>query len=305
VLRLQGSGLDDSAADVVISINGSSCYNNERTSEICKPCTSSTTGECGEDGVCLSAGSGAFCYKYCAFEGDASCPSGSFCDTVQISSGLYQITTYVCTVRALDSGSGCRSSDSPADSEAYRCEAPEVYHQTIPSGASNLRSLAISVNSDGEAASATVTVPLTNFSNSCSVDSDCFDHNPCTVDVCDNSSSLCLHDYLDGCESSRFRLRESRYPFTYDVLVRSGMQALQENFTATIASLGTQSSSSYIDDYTPETVDLRMDFNYFGSSFSKVSLNPNGLVAFPPFPDCQGYAGSIYVSTCDAVIIYA
>jgi hypothetical protein len=246
---------------------------------------------------------GSFCYKYCAFEGDTSCPSGSFCDIVQISSGLYQITTYVCTVRALDSGSGCRSSDSPAETEAYQCEAPEIYHQTIPSGASYSRSLEISINSDGEATSTVVSVPLTSFANTCTRDSDCFDKNPCTVDTCDNSSSICMHDYLDGCESSRFRLRESMLPFTYDVLVRSGVEAAQDDFKTTIASMGTQSSSSYIDDYAPETVNLHMNFKFFGSSFSKASLNPNGLVAFPPFPDCQGYAGSIYVSAENLLVI--
>lgn len=304
VLRLQGTALTGNAADAVISVNGSTCYNTERTSEICKPCESSTTGECGIDGVCLSAGRGSFCYKYCAFEGDASCPSGSFCDTVQISSGGKVITTYVCTVRSMDPGSsGCSSTDSPAGTDVYKCDAPEVYHQTSSgtiSAYQSLWSLTISVNSDGQAAVAQVTLPSSSFMGACERDSDCFDNNPCTVDSCNSTSKTCIHDYLSGCESSLFRTREVRYPFTYDVFVREGVAAQQDEFKANVTTLGTRSSSSLIDDYAPETVALNMDFKFFGSLFSDISLNPNGMVAFPPFPECQGYAGSIYVSFCQA-----
>ena len=288
ILGLYGSGLVTSESDISIQLNGKRCFNTESCAEQCKSCALES---CDSDFVCIDF---LYCYRYCSGSEDRSCPCGTVCEYYEIPYYGYLIPSFVCTPRPFSSG-GCTANDSPIGIQKFQCDSPELSLQPPPQNSALTVVVSAVSGTDGVAKSNVL--DMADITVLCKDDSDCFDHNVCTVDKCDVLSKSCVNSEIDElCESTQFRIRESHRPFTYQAYVESNMFSSQLAFESIMRVEGTESLASSTDDYPMEEVQIGFNFNFFGSKWDSIAINPNGLLSLPPFPyNCFGLASSVLV----------
>jgi hypothetical protein len=274
-----GDNLGYDEGDVAFMAGGWSCYSPEACSQVCRSCRGS---ECGVGSACLSG----HCYQYCAGLSDASCPCSTTCMEAPLSYGYTLIIpTFICSPAPIaDKGCAALPYPSPTAQSTFKCNAPQLLFQ--PEGAVNV---SVTTSQGGAVGAIAMAAPA-----QCETDDDCFDSDVCTVEVCSNSTHTCAYSAVPDCGSSPPPVREHRFASAYNTLAVTGMGTEQETFRQQLVQRGLLSSASIVDDTPHEALELGFNFSYFGSVYERVSLSPNGVLAFPPFQPCEIESYSSY-----------
>ena len=291
-VTLKGENYGMERDSISATINSEDCADVDLCHTVCQPCT---TYSCPTGSVCLSMSSYRGCFMYCAGEDDTSCPCSTSCRqvNVRITQASY-LSTHLCAPDQLS----C-TNYFPSSGSHLQCHSPSVYSQIYEEyeWSNAEQEISLSVENDATVFS-NVLQPL-----QCTADSDCFDMNAYTTDSC-NEMGICnytkkeyiLSETLSnsnlnvtvavGTTPGHIRDRTTPYTYTWFHLADQGLS--QSLFESTIHEFGMQSSVSDVDDYPVEFFDLDFSINYFGNTWNEVSINPNGILAFPPYSHCWG-----------------
>ena len=270
-LKGEGFGLDDNATRV--SIAGENCGSLEICSHVCAKCDAST--RCAPDSQCIRYGSTSRCFPYCGGPDDKSCPCDSKCMPLDLDA--YSIGRHFCTPQSFDIGSDV--CDGYLQNE-IRCDAPLAKSVELENQIKHL-------NYSATIGSAIFVGPLLNLVLFCDVDSDCFDSNICTMDLCDGGS--CRFRPIAGCLTDATYIADRSTNFYYATYVRTQQFTVQQQFVDDMVHDGTLSSISNSDDYPIQYLNLEFNFPFFGELVSSVGLNPNGVITLPPFQPCTSF----------------
>ena len=265
-----GKNLGYDEDPLLISVGGTSCYSVESCSSQCRYCESSAT--CGVGGVCLSRK----CYQFCSGLSDLSCPCDSTCQAVALYFSGYSVPSFICSPLPVEEG-GCPDS-APSTTQEFRCQAPQL--QRAP----NAEEVSVEVITENGGSYKDFSFEVSKV---CSSDTECFDNDICTVDLCNDVNKTCQYLPIENCGSSSLNLKEHQYARKYDVVSQTGMTAEHNTFLALMRAKGTESTVSGHDDAPHEIVELGFNFSYFGSTYSRISISPNGAVSLPPFQTCE------------------
>ena len=120
----------------------------------------------------------------------------------------------------------------------------------------------------------------------CEIDSDCYDGNMCTLDVCNAASKLCEYSLL-GCTSNPTIYRSTFKanaiaPFLYKSFTFLENEHILSNFTHILLKVGTKSTSSDLDDNPGRNYDLHFSFDFFGNKVKQIAIDPNGIIHLLP-----------------------
>jgi len=283
-------GLDRDALRV--TMNGDQCADVDLCHTVCQSCHSNS---CPTGSVCLSMNSFRGCFPYCSGGSDTSCPCSTTCQQVNVAiSQSSYISTHLCAPPHLD----CRHYVPPSGSH-LQCHTPSIYSQIYDDHiwSNTAQDVTVTVHTDAVAIREEIAVLQ------CSQDSDCFDMDAYTTDSC-NDEGVCVYsqnvegsDEVGGDEgtglvpahgSTLSHVRDRSTPFTYAWFQLSGQNASQLAFQAEVVERGVESKAGSVDDYPVDFLDLDFTFNYFGNSVTEVTVNPNGVISFPPFSHCWG-----------------
>lgn len=269
-LTVIGNELGYAEESTLISAAGPNCYEIESCSRVCRPCSLSST--CGIGSACFSGN----CYQYCSGIFDLSCPCDYTCQAEYLYSNGWSVPIFVCSPNPVDIG-GCPDSVITTQME-FRCSAPQLLY--VP----DEQEVEIGFIIESKSTTGNFIIPV---HKSCAGNTDCFDNNICTVDVCNMASLTCEYNPVASCESTAFRVREHQYSTVYDTLAEYGMGDMHQSFVTKIRDSNHVSSVSIVDDAPHEYIDIGFNFSYFGSVFSRLAINPNGAISFPPFQPCE------------------
>jgi hypothetical protein len=295
-VSLTGSnyGLDRDA--LAVTLNSEQCTDVDLCHTVCQSCTSFS---CPTGSVCLSMNSFRGCFMYCGGSEDTSCPCSTTCQQVNVAiSQTSYVATHLCAPANLD----CRYYSPYSGDSHLQCHTPSIYSQIYDGNSwpNSKQAVTLNVNHDALAFTSELSAPK------CTRDSDCFDMDSYTSDTC-STEGICTYskrmvaplnseqseDVVTPAEglshgSTLSHIRDRTTPFTYAWFHLSDQESSQESFETELKQLGTESRAGNVDDYPVDYLNLDFTFNYFGNSLTEVTVNPNGVISFPPYSHCWG-----------------
>lgn len=305
VVSGSGYGLDRDV--VAVTLNGESCADVDLCHSVCQSCTTSPSS-CPTGSICLGmTGSPMGCYLYCAGPEDTSCPCSTSCVlvSIQVSQTGY-LPTHLCAPEHFS----CSSYSPVSGTDSHlQCHTPSVYSQLyLEEGDEWLndeQEATISVQHDAVVLAPTALSPLR-----CTADADCFDLDAYTSDTC-SEQGVCIYSKRENFtvnsdpavseemaiassrSSTLSHVRDRTTPFTYVWFQLSEQETAQASFESDVNRYGTSSSVSLVDDFPVDFFNLDFTFEYFGNMVTEVSVNPNGVLSFPPFSHCWGMISNL------------
>ena len=256
--------------------------------EVCNghQCQSCMDNPCSLDSVCLVNNSGgiARCYMYCGGPTDASCPCGSFCDTVTVSSRTATSSTSLslslCTYQSFHSYS---DGTCPVENkDSIICKIPRALQKQATRSSSGI-SLSVYGGAEHVPALISYNLPPAPW---CKSNSDCFDGNVCTADTC--VSGYCTYSTVIGCSSMLQTVRERVAPYTYSIFSQKFKAFYHTIFEYQMVFFGKMVALSTESSFVIHNIKLPFSFPYFGAYVSSLSVLANGAVSLTPLPVCSG-----------------
>ena len=282
---------------VVATVYGEQCsnyefYNYQECGDHGEICERGSTCSCNGNDDCK-------CFKTCANGYDTSCPRGFHCKYLKTYQKLrnqdYEIVKdfYICTP------------SGKVNTDIIQCDVSRAFQQQYidnRTGKFIFSDYVLKINDVNTILDINISLAIgnksitkkNNFGTSfgfCEIDSDCYDGNMCTLDVCNVASKLCEYTSSLGCTSNPTIYRSTFkanaiVPFLYKSFTFLENEHILSNFTHTVLKAGTKSTSSDLDDNPGRNYDLLFSFDFFGNKVKQIAIDPNGIIHLPPTDRC-------------------
>lgn len=290
-ISMAGSNFGVDELMMKATIGGKPCTDTESCSDMCNKC-SRLAHNCSKDSVCLTVGADSSCYVYCSGPKDTSCPCGTTCQSVKVYIGDNRyLGTNFCGPANLNCG-------AYREENHMTCRSPRTYGWTsdpINTDEKVSMELSLAVNSD------IALEKVSHTPDKCLSDGQCFDKSPYSSAVC-SPGGECNYTLLsevgetsEPMGSTFPRITDRNTRFSYVGLIAKDMVTEQYIFEGKVRLEGEKSRVSDVDDAPVDYHELDFPFRYFGNDVRDMNINPNGLIALPPFTECIAIAGSLRV----------
>lgn len=280
--------LDETTSSV--TVGNEQCTRLEVCSQICQTC--SRTIHCPVGFSCIySAPSTGNCFLNCGSIYDNSCPCNTVCQPLYQPNGVLNF----CAATSITSGGLC-SGVSPFN---LQC--------SLPKRNTTAASVSLAIESGGNV-SVAMFAPSVPIDTSCQSAAECIDQDLCTVDSCVNG--LCHYDLLPGCSTISPAYKTSHRPIKQLIVSLPNSASSQSAWQSWLRATGNQSAAQYYDNSPQEILSsIGFQFSYFGNAVSTLAINPNGVLAFPPFFPCSSLIGAprclTYSTMANALSLWA
>jgi hypothetical protein len=273
----------------IVSVLGTSPITEiESCNTVCQSCESSP---CAKDNACVLVGSSYSCLMFCSGPSDTSCPCGTICQHVNVyTSQSNYVTTHFCAPKGLE----C-DEYSASTLNQFQGRSPRVYNwmndSSSLSSTENTFDVTVSL-----LASTTDDLPVEVEMLSCTSSDQCSDSSPFTSETC-HQGKCAYTPLVTQLGSTLPAIRDRTTPFSYLMFVAHDLDTEHDLFESRVRLDGKLLASvSKTDDVPQEYSSIGFHFHFFGHQVSDMAINPNGLISFPPYPNCQALAGTLYVS---------
>jgi hypothetical protein len=285
---ISGNHFGNIEKDITSVLGTSPITDIESCNTVCQSCESTP---CAKDNACVLVGASYSCLMFCSGPSDTSCPCGTLCQHVNVyTSQTSYVSTHFCAPKGLE----C-DGYSASRINQFQGRSPRVYNwmndSNIPSTEMNTFDVTVSLPSSN-----TADLPAYIGMLSCTSPDQCSDSSPFTSETC-HQGKCSFTPQLAQLGTTLTAIRDRTTPFSYLMFVAHNRDTEHDLFESRVRLDGKLLVAlSKTDDLPQEYASLGFHFHYFGHQVSDLAINPNGLISFPPYPNCQALAGTLYVS---------